>query len=213
MCRRNDLNCILTAQGPACISCARRPNAACSPPLSLPHRHPYPTISLTLPTPLPYRRPVDTSVGAGSADASAARPGVVEASIGMKIGDTCASVAGTSADPSARDKVEGWNAEDEDALHCLCRLPADTARFRTLMTCDLCHRWFHPACIRLKVSEIRFAQESVRVDHRSCRTGWMLYDFTERYGEVFSVVELLWHGTPVGGEDPCQASVGLRYRK
>lgn len=40
--------------------------------------------------------------------------------------------------------------EDEDALHCLCQLPAGTARFRTLMTCDLCHNWFHPACVRLK---------------------------------------------------------------
>ena len=45
-----------------------------------------------------------------------------------------------------------WTAEDEDALHCLCQLPAGTARFRTLMTCDVCHRWFHPACVRLKVA-------------------------------------------------------------
>ncbi|CAN0076831.1 unnamed protein product, partial [Hapterophycus canaliculatus] len=41
----------------------------------------------------------------------------------------------------------GWTKEDEVELHCLCRLPADTARFRTLMTCDLCHSWFHPACV------------------------------------------------------------------
>lgn len=62
--------------------------------------------------------------------------------------------ADTSHSRSA--KTEGCgedilNEEDGDALHCLCRLPADTARFRTLMKCDLCHGWFHPACVRLKV--------------------------------------------------------------
>ncbi|CAM9103685.1 unnamed protein product [Laminaria digitata] len=70
--------------------------------------------------------------------------------------DACASVAGTPADPTTGNKVDGWRPEDEDALHCLCRLPADTARFRTLMKCDLCHSWFHPACVRLK--EVREGQ-------------------------------------------------------
>ncbi|CAM9321021.1 unnamed protein product, partial [Sphacelaria rigidula] len=40
--------------------------------------------------------------------------------------------------------------EDEDKLHCLCRLPAGAARFRTLITCDACQRWFHPACVKMK---------------------------------------------------------------
>lgn len=121
-----------------------------------PPRRPYPTDA-----------PLETSVDGGDAGASTARPGVVDAGMTTKTGDNCASAAGVPADPSTGDKVEGWRAEDEDALHCLCRLPADTARFRTLMTCDLCHNWFHPACVRLKVREIRFVQEKRRVDHRS----------------------------------------------
>lgn len=60
-----------------------------------------------------------------------------------------AAVDNTNA--SGDTEEVGWTEEDEDKLHCLCRLPADTARFRTLMTCDLCHSWFHPACVRLKV--------------------------------------------------------------
>lgn len=73
----------------------------------------------------------------------------------------CGEGAPASANGGATDAVDrtnsggdaevGWTAEDEEKLHCLCRLPADTARFRTLMTCDLCHSWFHPACVRLKV--------------------------------------------------------------
>lgn len=42
--------------------------------------------------------------------------------------------------------------DDDDRLHCLCRLPAGAARFRTLITCDTCHRWFHPACVKMKVT-------------------------------------------------------------
>ncbi|CAM9313150.1 unnamed protein product [Scytosiphon promiscuus] len=63
------------------------------------------------------------------------------------------STAEGAADGSNGDSEAGagvWTKEDEVELHCLCRLPADTARFRTLMTCDLCHSWFHPACVRLK---------------------------------------------------------------
>ena len=55
----------------------------------------------------------------------------------------------------------GWTKEDEENLHCLCRLPADTARFRTLMTCDLCTCWFHPACVRLKVGQLGFGEPGV----------------------------------------------------
>ncbi|CAM9770853.1 unnamed protein product [Choristocarpus tenellus] len=47
--------------------------------------------------------------------------------------------------------VEGVTEEDESVLHCLCRLTAGTARFRTLMNCDVCKGWFHPPCVRQKV--------------------------------------------------------------
>lgn len=75
----------------------------------------------------------------------------------------------STAEPATAQKEEegegigdaedaGWTKEDEEALHCLCRLPADAARFRTLMTCDLCSSWFHPSCVRLKVHQVsRFA--------------------------------------------------------
>ncbi|CAB1102142.1 unnamed protein product [Ectocarpus sp. CCAP 1310/34] len=77
------------------------------------------------------------------------------------------SGAPSTADPATARKEEaegegigdaeeaGWTKEDEEALHCLCRLPADAARFRTLMTCDLCSSWFHPSCVRLKDEKAR----------------------------------------------------------
>eukprot|EP00904_Undaria_pinnatifida_P009167 jgi/Undpi1/5380/HiC_scaffold_2.g00661.m1 len=101
-----------------------------------------------------------SSVNGDDPNPSTAKPGVVEAGMGMETSDACASGSGMPADPytTEEDKTNGWKPEDEDALHCLCRLPADTARFRTLMTCDLCHSWFHPACVRLK--EVRASQRN-----------------------------------------------------
>lgn len=58
---------------------------------------------------------------------------------------------GGGGERGGEEAEAGWTKEDEENLHCLCRLPADTARFRTLMKCDLCASWFHPACVRLKV--------------------------------------------------------------
>lgn len=83
---------------------------------------------------------VDTS-SAKSEDTSVPPPRVT---LGVN-GD---AVVGGSVAEGEGEEVE--EDEDEDALHCLCQLPAATARFRTLMTCDVCHNWFHPACVRLK---------------------------------------------------------------
>ncbi|CAM9344738.1 unnamed protein product, partial [Ectocarpus sp. 4 AP-2014] len=104
------------------------------------------------------------AVGGGSA-VGASREAAVrarEARRSPRIVSLGSSGAPSTADPATAQKEEeegegigdaeeaGWTKEDEEALHCLCRLPADAARFRTLMTCDLCSSWFHPSCVRLK---------------------------------------------------------------
>ncbi|CAM9170262.1 unnamed protein product, partial [Ectocarpus sp. 12 AP-2014] len=104
------------------------------------------------------------AVGGGSGGRTSGEEAVRarEARRSPRIVSLGSSGAPSTADPATAQKEEaggegirdaeeaGWTKEDEEALHCLCRLPADAARFRTLMTCDLCSTWFHPSCVRLK---------------------------------------------------------------